>query len=128
MSKNEDLLTRGDHKRRQVLGDEHVDRSLKNADPLTRPLQEFVTKYAWGDVWTRPGLDDKTRSLLNIAMLTALRQHDELKGHTKGAIRNGCSPEEIVEVLIQASVYAGAPAALAANRVVRSVLAEQDHP
>ena len=123
-SVNSDLWRQGDSRRRQVLGDEHVDRSTASVDSFQQPLQEFVTRYAWGDVWERPGLSDKTRSLLNIAMLTALRQPDELRVHTKGAIRNGCTAEEIREVLIQACVYAGAPAALAATRVVHQTLME----
>lgn len=110
--------------RRAVLGDEHVDRSLNNADDFDRPMQEFVTEHCWGTVWTRPGLDRRTRSLINIAMLTALRQRNELQLHVRGALNNGCTEDEIREVLLQAMVYCGAPAGLDATRAVREVLAE----
>src|ERR1700678_793177 len=98
--------------RREVLGGEHVDRSLAAASDFTRPLQEFVTEYCWGAIWTRPGLDRRTRSLLNIAMLTALGKPDELRLHVRGALRNGVAVEEIREVILQAAVYCGIPAAL----------------
>jgi 4-carboxymuconolactone decarboxylase len=108
--------------RRAVLGDAHVDRSLANSHELALPLQELVTEYCWGEIWTRPQLPRQTRSLLTIGMLTAGGHHDELKVHVGGALRNGCSPEEIVEVILQSAIYCGVPAALAAMRVVISAL------
>ena len=122
-----DLLEQGERMRRRVLGDEHVDRSMANADPFTMPMQEMVTKYCWGDIWNRPQLDLKTRSLINIGMLTAMSQSHELSVHVKGAIRNGCSPEEIREVVLQATIYAGAPAGLSALRTVTATLREIAH-
>lgn len=110
--------------RRAVLGDAHVDRSMENADPLAQPLQELVTEFAWGAVWDRPGLTRPTRSLLTLAMLSSLGHHDELRVHVRGALRNGCTPSEISEVIIQSSVYAGVPAALSAMRVVVAAIAD----
>ena len=114
--------------RRAVLGDEHVDKAMANADAFTRPLQEFVTEWCWGGVWTRPGLPRKTRSLLNLAMLTALNRPHEIKTHVRGAINNGVTREEIVEVFLQAGVYAGVPAAVDAFRSAKEVLDELDKP
>lgn len=108
--------------RRAVLGDEYVDKSLANATDFNRPLQELVTEYCWGTVWSRDGLDRKTRSLLNIAMLTALNRGAELKLHTEGALNNGASAEEIREVLLQAAIYAGVPAALDGFRIAGGVI------
>jgi 4-carboxymuconolactone decarboxylase len=110
--------------RRQVLGDAHVDRSMTNVDPLGTPLQELVTKFAWGGVWSRPELPRKTRSLLTIALLTAGSHHDELRVHVRGAVRNGCTPVEITETITHVSAYCGMPAALSAMRVAASVLAD----
>ncbi len=110
--------------RREVMGDEYVDRSLREADDFSRPFQELVTEYAWGAVWTRPGLPRKVRSLLTVAMMAALNRPHELRLHVRGALRNGCTAEEIRETLLQAAVYAGMPAALDAFRVAREVLAE----
>ena len=118
----EGLLAQGERMRRRVLGDEHVDRSMANADPFTLPMQEMITKYCWGDIWNRPQLELKTRSLINIGMLTAMSQSHELSVHVKGAIRNGCTPEEIREVVLQATIYAGAPAGLSAMRTVTQTL------
>lgn len=109
---------RGLRVRREVLGDAHVDRSLESATEFSRPLQDFVTEYCWGVVWERPGLERRQRSLINIAMLTALNRQHELSLHVRGALRNGCTVEEIREVLLQAAVYAGVPAALEASRTV----------
>jgi len=109
--------------RRQVLGADYVDRAIAEADEFTRPLQEFVTEYCWGAIWTRPGLPRKTRSLLNLAMLTALNRPHELKLHVRGALRNGCTRGEIMEVLLQAAVYCGVPAAIDGFRVAREVFA-----
>jgi 4-carboxymuconolactone decarboxylase len=110
--------------RREVLGDAHVDRSLAAVSEFARPVQEYVTATAWGQIWSRPGLDRRTRSLLNLAMLTALNRNHELGVHVRGAITNGCTTEEIQEVLLQAAVYCGAPAALESFRVAERVLTE----
>jgi len=110
--------------RREVLGAEHVDRALERATDFDRPLQDLVTRYCWGEVWTRPGLDRRTRSLLNLAMLTALNRPKELAGHVRGALTNGCTPGEISEVILQAAIYCGVPAAIDSSRVAREVLEE----
>jgi 4-carboxymuconolactone decarboxylase len=110
--------------RRQVLGDAYVDRALDNADAFAWPMQELVTDFCWDGIWNRPGLPRKTRSLINLSMLTALNRPHELKVHIIGALRNGCSPEEIREVLLQAAVYCGVPAGVDAFRVAREALAE----
>ena len=110
--------------RREVLGAAHVDRSISAVTDFGRPIQQLVTEVCWGDIWTRPGLDRRTRSLLNLAMLTALNRMHEMGVHVQGAIRNGCTEEEIQEVLLQAAVYCGAPAALEAFRVAERVLKE----
>jgi 4-carboxymuconolactone decarboxylase len=112
--------------RRAVLGNDYVDRATASADAFSKPLQEFVTEYCWGAVWTRPGLPRKTRSLLNLAMLTALNRPHEIKLHVQGALNNGVTREEIAEVFLQAGVYAGVPAAVDAFRVAREVFAELD--
>ena len=113
---DEARLAHGDELRRAVLGDEYVQQSRKRATEFTAPLQELVTEYCWGAVWGRPGLDLKTRSLLNLAMLTALNRSHELRLHVRGALNNGCTREEIRETLLQAAVYCGIPAALDAFR------------
>jgi 4-carboxymuconolactone decarboxylase len=118
------LFEAGMKNRRSVLGDAHVDRSMQNADPLAQPLQELVTEYCWGAVWGRPGLERSTRSLLTLAMLAALGHHDELRAHVRGALRNGCTPDQITEVILQSAIYAGVPAALSAMRVVVAAIAE----
>lgn len=110
--------------RKEVLGAEHVDRSLQNATAFSRPLQELVTEYCWGEVWQRPGIDRKTRSLINLAMITALNRPKELALHVRGAINNGCTVEEIRETLLQTAIYCGVPAAIDSFRVAAEVLAE----
>lgn len=110
--------------RKSVLGAAHVEKSLSNVTEFSRPIQELVTEYCWGAVWTREGLEKKTRSLLNIAMLTALNRSHELAVHVKGAVINGCTDEEIQEVLIQAAIYVGVPASLESFRVAESTLNE----
>jgi 4-carboxymuconolactone decarboxylase len=112
--------------RRDVLGADYVDQSIASADDFTRPLQELVTQYCWGEVWGRPELDRKTRSLLNLAMISALNRPNELKLHVRGALRNGLSRVEIREVLLQVAIYCGVPAAVDAFRVAREVFAEED--
>lgn len=110
--------------RKEVVGAEYVEESLRNADDFTRPLQEYVTACCWGAVWGREELPRKIRSLLNVVMLTALNRPHELKLHLRGALRNGCTPVEIREALLQAAVYAGVPAAVDAFRVAREVMNE----
>ena len=118
------LFDQGLAVRKAVLGAEYVEASIKSADDFNRPLQELVTEYCWGAVWTREGLPRKTRSLLNLAMLSILNRPHELELHLKGALRNGCTKEEIREVLLQVAIYAGVPAAVDAFRTARKVLAE----
>lgn len=112
--------------RREVLGDAYVDRALAGADELGEPLQELVTEYCWGSVWTREGLDRKTRSLLNVAMLSALNRPSELAIHLRGALRNGCSADELREVVLQIAVYAGVPAGIETMRHLRQALEEHE--
>ena len=111
--------------RREVLGDAHVDRAVAATTPFTAPFQDFITRYAWGEVWSRPGLDRRTRSAVTLAMLVALRSEDELAMHVRAALRNGLSAAEIGEVLLHAAVYAGVPAANAAFAVAQRVLGEE---
>ena len=110
--------------RREVLGSAYVDKALAEADDFTRPLQDMATTYCWGAIWTRPGLPRKTRSLVNLAMLTALNRPHELKLHVRGALKNGCTRDEIMEVLLQAAIYCGVPAAMDSFRSAREVLRE----
>ncbi len=117
---------RGIKTRREVLGDAHVDRSLAATDHLTQPLQDMVIEYGWGAVWARDGLSRRTRSLINIGMLTALNRPHELQVHLKGAINNGCSREEIVEAVLQTAIYCGMPAALDTMRNVKEVFDQLD--
>jgi 4-carboxymuconolactone decarboxylase len=124
VSESDGRLARGLTTRREVLGDEHVDRSINNATDFTAVAQDFVTEYCWGEVWTRPGLDRRTRSLLNLAMLTALNRMHEFRVHVRGAVNNGCTVEEIRETLLQAIVYCGAPAGLESFREAQAVLDE----
>jgi 4-carboxymuconolactone decarboxylase len=114
----------GEKVRREVMGDKFVDRALANANELTQPMQDLINEACWGGVWTRGVLDLKTRSLITIAMLTALRAPQELKGHIRGALNNGASVEEIREVLLHSMAYCGAPACQEAFRAAREVLDE----
>jgi 4-carboxymuconolactone decarboxylase len=109
--------------RREVLGDEHVDRAVAATTPLTEPFQDFLTRYAWGDVWARPGLDRRTRSAITLAVLTALHCRGEIGMHVAAARRNGLTEEEIGEVLLHTALYAGLPAANEAFAIARDVLA-----
>src|SRR4051794_20172864 len=111
--------------RREVLGDAHVDRSIENATDFTRDFQDFITRFAWGSVWTREALDRRTRSCITLAVLTALGREDELTLHVRAARRNGLTPEEIGEVLLHTAVYAGVPAANRAFALAQEVLAEE---
>ena len=108
--------------RTQVMGEAFVQRALRNATEFTQPLQEHITRAAWGDVWQRPGLDLKTRSLITIAMLTALGKSHELKGHVRGALNNGATVAEIQEVLLHATIYCGVPAAVEGFRAAAEVI------
>jgi 4-carboxymuconolactone decarboxylase len=110
--------------RREVLGDEHVDRAAANATEFSRPFQEYITRAAWGEAWTRPGLDRRTRSCITLAVLTALRAEHELGMHVRAALRNGVTREEILEVLIHTAVYAGVPAANRAVAIAQQALDE----
>jgi 4-carboxymuconolactone decarboxylase len=111
--------------RREVLGDEHVDRATASAGSFGAPFQELITKYAWGAVWSRPGLDRRTRSAITLATLVSVRAENELALHIRAALRNGLTPEEIAEVLLHTAVYAGVPAANSAFAVARRVLREE---
>jgi 4-carboxymuconolactone decarboxylase len=124
VTKDNGRYARGLQQRREVLGVEHVERSLRDATEFTGPAQELVTEFCWGDVWTRPGLDRRTRSLINLAMLTALNRKREFRVHVRGAVNNGCTSEEIQETLLQTIVYCGAPAGLEAFREAQAVLDE----
>lgn len=119
-----DAYIEGLEVRRQVMGDEFVDKAFANATEFTRPLQDFITANAWGSVWRRDGIDLKTRSLITIAMLTALGRQHELSGHVRGALNNGASAAEIQEVLLHATVYCGVPLAADAFRTAEPILAE----
>ena len=112
--------------RKAVLGAEHVEKSLRAADEFTRPMQELVTEYCWGEIWTRPGLDRRTRSFLNLAMLTALNRPHEIKLHVLGALNNGLTKDELMEVFLQSAIYCGVPAALDAMRVAKEVFADME--
>jgi 4-carboxymuconolactone decarboxylase len=110
--------------RRAVLGSEYVDQSIAAADDFTRPLQEIVTQYCWGEVWGRPNLERKTRSLLNLAMLSALNRPHEVKLHVRGALNNGVTKDEIREVFLQVAIYCGVPAAMDSFRIAKDVFKE----
>ena len=111
--------------RREVLGAEYVDRSIASADDFNLPMQELVTEYCWGAVWGRPGLDRKTRSIINLAMLSALNRPHELKLHVNGALNNGLEKKDIMEVLLQVAIYCGVPAAIDSFRAAREAFKER---
>ncbi|HEX3860574.1 MAG TPA: 4-carboxymuconolactone decarboxylase [Stellaceae bacterium] len=121
-----ELFRKGLEMRRTVLGAEYVNRSIANVDEFNKPFQKLVTEWCWGEVWNRPGIDKKTRSMLNLAMLTALNRPNEVRLHVRGAINNGVTREEIQEVLLQACIYCGVPAALESFRIASEVLKEMD--
>lgn len=123
---NKELFEKGLATRREVLGAEYVDKSIQSADDFNRPMQELVTQYCWGDMWNRPGLDRRTRSMLNLAMLSALNRPHELKLHVRGALRNGVTKDEIKEVLLQVAIYCGVPAAIDGFRTAREALKEAE--
>jgi 3-oxoadipate enol-lactonase/4-carboxymuconolactone decarboxylase len=111
--------------RREVLGDEHVDRAVEGTTPFTEDFQALITRYAWGEIWARPGLDPRMRSAITITALVARGHYEELALHVRGAVRNGLTAEEIAEVLLHSAVYCGVPAANAAFRVAQGVLREE---
>ena len=115
----------GERVRRAVLGDAHVDRAIERTTELTAPFQAFLTRAAWGDVWARPGLGRRERSMVTLGALVALRAEDELELHLRAARRNGVTPAEIGEILLHSALYAGLPAANAAFRIAQRVLAEE---
>lgn len=119
-----DLHAHGTEVRRAVLGDEHVDRATAGITDVTRDFQELITRYAWGGIWTRPGLDRRSRSIVTLTALVAGRHFDELEFHLRAALRNGLTREEIVEVLLQTAVYVNVPSANSAFAVAKRVLAE----
>ena len=121
---NPDTFDKGMATRREVLGDAYVDAALNNVTDFNIDLQEWVTQCAWGEVWTRPGLDRKTRSMLNLAMLTALNRPHELKLHIRGALTNGVTQDEMKEVFLQTAIYCGAPAAIDSFRTAKEVFKE----
>lgn len=108
--------------RREVLGDEYVDRAILNATDFTKPLQDLVTENCWGEVWTKDIIPNKTRSLITIGILSALKANVEIKGHVLGALRNGCTKEEIQDVLLQCTVYCGVPAGIDSFRAAKEVI------
>jgi 4-carboxymuconolactone decarboxylase len=122
---DKEMFEKGLGIRRQVLGADFVDNALATADDFNRPLQELVTQYCWGEVWGRPGLDKKTRSLLNLAMLSALNRPHEIKMHVRGALANGVTKDEIKEVFLQVAIYCGVPAAVDSFRIAKEVFKEQ---
>ena len=123
---NQELFDQGLATRRSVLGDAYVEKSLASADGFSMPMQELVTQYCWGDVWNRPGLERAQRSLINLAMISALNRPHELKVHVRGAINNGVSREQIQEVFLQVAIYCGVPAALESFRLAREVFADME--
>jgi 3-oxoadipate enol-lactonase/4-carboxymuconolactone decarboxylase len=126
---DEERRARGMKARREVLGDEHVDRANARATPLTSDFQDLITRYGWGEIWTRPGLDRRIRSCITVAMTVALNRPEELALHLRGALRNGVTVDELREVLLQTAIYCGLPAANSAFRVAEDVLnAENPSP
>ena len=123
---NKELFDKGLEIRKAVLGKEFVENAIKNADDFNMPMQELATEYCWGYVWGRPGLDRRTRSFLNLAMIAALNRPHELKIHVQGALRNGLTRQEIMEVFLQVAIYCGVPAGVDSFRIAREAFAEYD--
>ena len=121
----DDLHARGMEVRREVLGDAHVDRAIERTSALTVDFQDLITRYAWGEIWSRPGLDRRTRSLLTLAVLVAMGREHELELHIRAAVRNGVTPDEIKEVLLHCAVYCGVPAANGAFAIAQRVLEDE---
>ncbi len=126
MSPDDPLYERGLRVRREVLGDDYVDAALERATGFTTDFQDLITRYAWGEIWSRPGLDRRTRSCITLMALMALGRLEELELHVRAALRNGLSADEIKEVILHGAIYCGAPAANSAFAVARRVLAEHD--
>lgn len=126
MSELDEIREAGMAVRRAVLGDAHVDRAIQRTTAFTAPFQDFITRYAWGDVWTRPGLERRERSVITLAVLTALGRENEIAMHVRGALRNGLTSDEIGEVLLHTAIYAGVPAANAAYAIAQRTLEEMD--
>ena len=126
MTSEEPTYDRGMKVRREVLGDKHVDRTMGRTTEFTADFQDFITRYAWGEIWSRPGLDRKTRSCITLTALVALGRLDELELHVRAAVRNGLTEQEIGEVFLQCAVYCGAPAANSAFAVAQRVLSESE--
>jgi 4-carboxymuconolactone decarboxylase len=122
---NKETFERGLEIRKSVLGSEFVEKSIASADDFNMPMQELVTEYCWGAVWGRPGLDKKTRSMLNLAMLSALNRPHELKMHVRGALRNGVTKDEIREIFLQVAIYCGVPAAVDSFRNAREAFEQE---
>jgi 4-carboxymuconolactone decarboxylase len=123
-SHDDERYERGMRARRDVLGDEYVDRAVARSDAFTEPFQDYITRAAWGDVWSRRGLDRRSRSMITLAALTALRAEGEIAMHVRAALRNGLTPDEVAEVLLHTTVYAGVPAGNAAFAIAQRTLAE----
>lgn len=121
---NKESFEQGLKTRREVLGADYVDASIANADDFNMPMQELVTEYCWNEIWNRPGLDRRTRSIMNLCMITALNRPHELKLHVRGAINNGLTKEEIKEVFLQTAIYCGVPAAIDSFRNAKEVFKE----
>jgi 4-carboxymuconolactone decarboxylase len=124
---SDDAHERGMKARREVLGDEHVDAAVERTTDFTADFQDFITRYAWGEIWSRPGLDRRTRSAITLTALTAMGRFDELGIHVRAALRNGLSEDEIKEVLLQSAIYCGVPAANSAFAVAQRILEEDGH-
>jgi 4-carboxymuconolactone decarboxylase len=125
---NDPVHERGMQVRREVLGDNHVDAAVERTTEFTADFQDLITRYAWGEIWTRPGLDRRTRSCITLTALVALGRLEELEMHVRAALRNGLTADEIKEVLLHSAIYCGVPAANAAFAVAQRVLAEHDEP
>ena len=121
---DKEMFEKGLKIRREVLGADFVDKAFASADDFNRPLQELVTQYCWGEIWGRPGLDRKTRSIINLAMISALNRPHEIKVHVRAAITNGLTKDEIKEVLLQVAIYCGVPAGVDSFRIAKEVFQE----
>jgi 4-carboxymuconolactone decarboxylase len=119
-----DMFEKGLAIRRAVLGADYVDKAIASADDFNRPMQELTTQYCWGEIWSRPGLDRRTRSIINLAMISALNRPHELRAHVKGALNNGLTKEDIREVLLQVAIYCGIPAGVDSFRAAQEVFKE----
>src|ERR687894_331962 len=128
MTPDESAHERGMKVRREVLGDEHVDAAIERTTDFTADFQDLITRYAWGEIWTRPGLDRRTRSCITLTALVALGKLEELEMHVRASLRNGLTQDEIKEVLLQSAIYCGVPAANSAFAVAQRVLAGHDQP